>query len=65
MHLLPTGGSVTHSQEGGRRALKSAGKDVVTLPGQSMAGKEGIGEGLVTLVPYAYPKQWFSTYLML
>lgn len=60
MQLLPTGGSVTHSQEGGGRALKSAGKDVVTLP-----GKEGIGDRLVTLVPYAYPKQWFSTYLIL
>lgn len=46
-------------------AFKSCGKDVVTLPGLRMAGKGGVGEGLVTLVTYAYPKQWFSTYLNL
>lgn len=46
-------------------SLKSSGEDVVTLPGQRMAGKGGVGEGLVTLVTSADPKEWFSTYLIL
>lgn len=54
-----------YSPEGGGMALKSSGKEAVALPGQSVAGKGDVGEGLVTLVTYAYPKQWFSTYLTL